>query len=245
MASERRGCAFVTGASRGIGAATARVLAVEGWPVGVNYNTDEPGAVRVVDEIRRAGGVAVTVPADVSRSDAVEQAFDLLEREFEVVSILVNNAGTTSDGLVPQLDDERWNVVLETNLGGAFRVARRALMPMVRSRFGRIVNVASVIGACVANPGQANYAAAKAGLVGMTRTMAKEVAHRGVTVNAVAPGFIATRLTEGVATELASGIPIRRMGTPEEVAHCVRFLASEEASYVTGSTLVVDGGMTA
>lgn len=245
MVAERRGCAFVTGASRGIGAATARMLAAEGWPVGVNYNVDAPGAARVVDEIRCAGGVAVAVPADISRSDTIECAFELLEREFEVVSILVNNAGTTSDGLVPQLDEMRWSIVLETNLGGAFRTCRRALMPMVRNRFGRIVNVASVIGACVANPGQANYAAAKAGLVGMTRAMAKEVAHRGVTVNAVAPGFIATRLTEGVEPGLMRGIPVRRAGAPEDVAHCVRFLTSDEASYVTGTTLVVDGGMTA
>jgi 3-oxoacyl-[acyl-carrier protein] reductase len=243
--SDRRGCALVTGASRGIGAATARALADDGWPVGVNYHVDAEGAANVVEQIRAAGGQAVAVPADVASSADVEQAFAAVERELGLVAVLVNNAGTTSDGLAPQLDDATWERVVRTNLSGAFWASRRAVMPMVRNRFGRIVNVASVIGACVANPGQANYAAAKAGLVGLTRTMAKEVAHRGVTINAVAPGFVETRLTEGVDAVARGGIPLRRAGSPEEIAHCIRFLASTGASYVTGATLVVDGGMTA
>jgi 3-oxoacyl-[acyl-carrier protein] reductase len=161
------------------------------------------------------------------------------------VAVLVNNAGTRADGLSIQLDDEQWNTVMGTNLSAAFWTCRRALMPMVRSRFGRIVNVASVVGPCVANPGQANYAAAKAGLVGLTRTVAREVAHRGVTVNAVAPGFVETQLTEDVSPDFIKAVPARRAGKPEEVAACVRFLASRDATYVTGALLTVDGGMTA
>ena len=160
------------------------------------------------------------------------------------VLALVNNAGVRADGLALQLGDDEWDQVLETNLTGAFRLTRRALRPMLRARFGRIVNVASVVG-LRANPGQANYAAAKAGLVGMTKTVAAEVARRGVTVNAVAPGLIATEMTEGIGDALLENVPARRAGTPEEVAACIRFLASEAAGYVTGTTLTVDGGLSA
>jgi 3-oxoacyl-[acyl-carrier protein] reductase len=158
--------------------------------------------------------------------------------------VLVNNAGTRADALSPQIDDEAWSRVLETNLSGAFRLTRRALPPMIRQRFGRIVNVASVVGQR-ANPGQANYAASKAGLEALTRTVACEVARRKVTVNAVAPGLVETELTAGLGDGLLDAVPARRAGTPEEVAACVRFLASDEASYVTGATLTVDGGLSA
>jgi 3-oxoacyl-[acyl-carrier protein] reductase len=238
------GCALVTGASRGIGAAIARGLAEDGWPVGVNYRSDREGAARVVAEIEAGGGQALAVQADVADGGAAERLFNELEGRFGPVLVLVNNAGTRADALSPQIDDEAWHRVLETNLSGAFRTTRRALGPMLRKRFGRIVNVASVVGQR-ANPGQANYAASKAGLVAMAKTVAAEVARRGITVNAVAPGLVQTEMTEGIGDDMLEEVPARRAGTPEEVAACVRFLASEEAAYVTGSTLTVDGGLTA
>jgi 3-oxoacyl-[acyl-carrier protein] reductase len=238
------GCALVTGAARGIGAATAVALAEAGWPVGVNYRADAEGAEVVSRTIEEAGGNAAVVPADVSDPDAIDGAFSVLEERLGPVLVLVNNAGIRADGLSPQLGDEDWESVIETNLSAAFRSTRRALGPMLRARFGRIVNVASIVGPR-ANAGQANYAASKAGLIGFTKTVAVEVARRGVTVNAVAPGFVATRLTDGVGDGLVDAIPARRIGTPEEIAACVRFLASPEASYVTGTTLTVDGGLSA
>jgi 3-oxoacyl-[acyl-carrier protein] reductase len=238
-------CALVTGASRGIGAATARTLADAGWAVGVNFRSDEDGAAAVVDEVERGGGRAVAVRGDVSDPEGVDRVFAELEERLGNVGVLVNNAGMRADGLTPQLKDEQWASVLETNLYAAFWTSRRALPRMIRARFGRIVNIASVVGPNVGNPGQPNYAAAKAGLVGLTRTVAKEVARRGVTVNAVAPGFVDTALTEGVDQAWLQAVPARRAGTVEEVAACVRFLASDEAAYVTGTTLTVDGGMTA
>jgi 3-oxoacyl-[acyl-carrier protein] reductase len=238
------GCALVTGASRGIGAAIARVLADEGWPVGVNYRSDKEGAERVVKAIEDAGGKAIAIQADVSESDATDDLFKKLEDEYGPVLVLVNNAGVRADNLSPQIDDDDWDKVLETNLSGAFRTTRRALRTMMKEKFGRIVNIASIVGQR-ANPGQANYAASKAGLVAMTKTVAAEVARRKITVNAVAPGFIETEMTEDLGEELVKAVPARRTGTADEVAACVRFLASEDAAYVTGSTLTVDGGLTA
>jgi 3-oxoacyl-[acyl-carrier protein] reductase len=244
-AKEQRngGWALVTGASRGIGAATALALAADGWPVRVNYREDEAGAREVVGAIEAAGGVAEARQGDVADGAAVGSLLEADERG--PVLVLVNNAGLRRDGLAPQLGDEDWARVLDVNLSAAFRTTRAALPPMLRARFGRIVNVASVVGPR-ANAGQANYAAAKAGAIGLTKTVAAEVARRGVTVNAVAPGFVATKLTEGVLDErVTAAIPARRAGTPEEVAACIRFLASPEASYVTGTTLTVDGGLSA
>ncbi len=238
------GCALVTGAARGIGAATALSLAEAGWPVGVNYRADADGAEAVVDAIEAAGGQAVGVCADVSRPEAIDGVFGRLEAEFGPVLVLVNNAGIRADGLAPQLGDDEWQSVIDTNLSAAFRSTRRALRPMLRARFGRVVNIASIVGPR-ANAGQANYAASKAGLIGLTKTVAVEVARRGITVNAVAPGFVDTRLTDGAGNGLVEAIPARRVGTPEEIAACVRFLASREASYVTGTTLTVDGGLSA
>ena len=239
-----QGCALVTGASRGIGAAIARGLATDGWAVGVNYRSDEQGAERVVAEICEAGGRAEPVAADVAEPDAAEPMFAKLEEHFGPVLVLVNNAGTRADALSPQIDDESWSRVIETNLSGAFRTTRRALGPMIRARFGRIVNIASVVGQR-ANPGQANYAASKGGLIAFTKTVAAEVARRSVTVNVVAPGYVQTELTEGVGEHLLDAVPARRAGTPDEVAACVRFLASADAGYVTGTTITVDGGLTA
>ena len=240
------GCALVTGASRGIGAAIARGLAADGWPVGVNYRSDEEGAASVVEQIEGAGGQALAVQGDVADPDAVESIFGELETRFGPVLVLVNNAGVRADGLSMQLDDDEWEHVLATNLSGAFRTTRRALKGMMRARHGRVINIASVVGGVRGNAGQANYAASKAGLVGFTRTVAAEVARRGVTVNAVAPGLVETELTEGIDQQhFIDNVPARRAGTADEVAACVRFLASDEASYVTGTTLTVDGGLTA
>jgi 3-oxoacyl-[acyl-carrier protein] reductase len=241
---EREGCALVTGAARGIGAATAKALARDGWPVAVNYRSDGSSADDVVAAIEELGGRAIACQADVGSLEDTDRLFELAETQLGPVLVLVNNAGTRADSLSPQLGEEQWAQVIETNLSGAYRTSRRALGPMLRARFGRIVNVASVVGPR-ANAGQANYAASKAGLIGFTRTVAVEVARRGITVNAVAPGFVETRLTEGVDGSVAERIPARRQGTPEEVAACIRFLASDEASYVTGTTVTVDGGLSA
>jgi 3-oxoacyl-[acyl-carrier protein] reductase len=239
------GCALVTGASRGIGAAIAKAIARDGWAVGVNFRSDSAGADAVVAAIESDGGRAVALAGDVADPAVPDQLFGALETRFECpVLVLVNNAGISIDDLTPSLRDEDWDAVLATNLTAAFRLTRRALKPMLRARGGRIVNISSVV-ALRANPGQANYAAAKAGLIALTKTSAAEVARRGITINAVAPGWIETDMTAGVSTDLLSQVPARRAGTPEEVAACVRFLASDQASYVTGAVLTVDGGLAA
>jgi 3-oxoacyl-[acyl-carrier protein] reductase len=239
---EREGCAIVTGASRGIGSAIACTLAAEGWPIGVNFRSDESGAAATAERIKDAGGRALAVRGDVTVPEEVELIFGTLEQTFGRVLVLVNNAGVRSDDLALSLRDSDWERVIDTNLTGAFRATRRALGGMIRARFGRVINVASVVGPR-ANAGQSNYAAAKAGLIGMTKTIAVEVARRGVTVNAIAPGLIDTDMTSGLDGELLSAVPARRAGRPEEVAACACFLASEQAGYVTGSTLFVDGGL--
>lgn len=237
------GCALVTGSSRGIGAATALALAGDGWHVRVNYRSDEAGAKDVVARIEDAGGTATLWQGDVADAADVERLVE--PGDDGPVLVLVNNAGVRVDGLSPQLDDEQWQTVIDTNLTSTFRATRAALPKMMRARFGRVINMASVAG-IRANPGQANYSASKAGVIGFTKTVAAEVARRGVTVNAVAPGLIETAFTADVLEgDMAKAIPARRIGTPEEVAACVRFLASPEASYVTGTTLTVDGGLSA
>jgi 3-oxoacyl-[acyl-carrier protein] reductase len=241
--SRPEGCALVTGSSRGIGAATALMLAADGWHVRVNYRSDEAGATEVVSQIEAAGGTATLWQGDVADADDVLRLTE--PGDDGPVLVLVNNAGIRKDGLSPQLDDEQWQTVIDTNLTSTFRATRAVLPKMMRARFGRVINLASVAG-IRANPGQANYSASKAGVIGFTKTVAAEVARRGVTVNAVAPGLIETAFTEDVLEgDMAKAIPARRIGTPEEVAACIRFLASEAASYVTGTTLTVDGGLSA
>jgi 3-oxoacyl-[acyl-carrier protein] reductase len=242
--SERpQGCALVTGASRGIGAATALMLAADGWPVRINYRSDEAGAKETAAKIEAEGGTATLWQGDVADADAIARIVE--PGDDGPVLVLVNNAGVRMDNLSPQLEDEQWQAVIDTNLTATFRATRAALPKMMRARFGRVINVSSVAG-IRANPGQANYSASKAGVIGFTKTVAAEVARRGVTVNAVAPGLIETAFTEDVMEgEMAKAIPARRVGTPEEVAACIRFLASEQASYVTGTTLTVDGGLSA
>lgn len=233
---------MVTGGSRGIGAAICLALAAEGWPVAVNYRSDSAAAAETVRNIEAGGGEAIALQADVTDADEVKDAFARLEAELGAPLVLVNNAGVRDDDLALTLGEQEWDRVLDTNLTAAFRLTKRALRPMVRARFGRVINIASVIGPR-ANAGQANYAAAKAGLIGMTKTIAVEVARRGVTVNAIAPGLIATDMTADLDGALLSAVPARRAGTPDDVAACARFLASEQAGYVTGSTLFVDGGL--
>jgi 3-oxoacyl-[acyl-carrier protein] reductase len=235
--------ALVTGASKGIGSAIAKRLAADGWNVAVNYRSDEDGAKATVQAIEEAGGKAKAYQSDVSNG-APDELFTHVEGDLGPVLALVNNAGVNADGLAIQMDDDAWDRVIATNLTAAFRLTRRAMRPMVKARYGRIVNIASVVGPR-ANAGQSNYAAAKAGLIGMTKTVAAEVARRGVTVNAVAPGFIETEMTKDIPEAVIDAIPARRVGAPEDVAAAVRFLASDDAGYVTGTTLFVDGGMSA
>ncbi len=239
--------ALVTGASRGIGAAIAVRLAAEGAAVAVNYAGNLDAAEGVVGTIRDAGGTALSMQADVSDTS---QCTDLVNRcitELGGLDVIVNNAGITRDGLVVRMSDEDWDAVLDTDLRSAFATVRAATRHLMKQRSGSIVNVASVIG-LVGNAGQANYAAAKAGLIGLTKSLAKELAPRNIRVNAVAPGFIETDMTstlgEDMRQTVLEEIALKRLGAPEDVASVVAFLASEESSYITGQVIAVDGGMT-
>lgn len=240
--------ALVTGASRGIGRACALRLARDGHQVAVNYRQEGSLAQEVAEEIGRLGGTAFTVRSDVSEpAEADRLVKEVLERAGRI-DVLVNNAGITRDNLVLRMSDEDFGDVLETNLSAAFRLVRAVLRPMLRQRSGRIVNVSSIAG-IVGNPGQANYSAAKAGMLGLTRAVAKEVASRGITVNAVAPGLIDTDMSRQMQTkgreQLIASIPLGRAGTPDDVAAAVAFLVRPESAYITGVTLPVDGGLAA
>ena len=236
--------ALVTGASQGIGRACALELAARGAKV-VAAARREDKLATLVEEIRSGGGRAEAVPLDVASKESIQAAFAEI-KEFGVVTILVNNAGITRDGLALRMTEENWRQVLDTNLTGSFLCAQAALQGMLRQRWGRIINISSVVGQA-GNAGQANYVSAKAGLIGLTKSLALEVASRNITVNAVAPGFIATGMTEAlgekVQEQILSAVPLRRMGQPEEIAKAVAFLASDDAAYITGHILGVNGGM--
>ena len=238
--SER--AALVTGASGGIGGSIAKVLHVQGATVGLT-GRDGDALKALAEEL---GDRAHVLVADLADSDAIAALMGEAEAAMGKVDVLVNNAGLTRDGLAMRMKDEDWDAVIAVNLTAGFRLARSALRGMMRARFGRIINITSVVGH-VGNPGQANYVASKAGLTGMTKALAIEVATRGITVNCVAPGFIATAMTDGLSDDLKQGlmarIPTGRFGEPDDVASCVTFLASNEAGYVTGQTLHVNGGM--
>ena len=240
--------ALVTGASRGIGRAIAVGLGAAGHPVAINYRTHADGAKETLGLVQEAGGEGIVVQADVSVSGEVNRCFSEVEDAVGPAGVLVNNAGIRADGLALSMTDESWEAVLNTNLFGTFACCRRALRPMLKARYGRIVNVTSVTG-LHGSPGQVNYASAKAGVIGLTRTLAREVAAKGITVNAVAPGIISTELTASLPAkrldELLGEVPMKRAGAPEDVAGLVVYLCSDNAGYVTGGTFVADGGLTA
>ena len=238
--------ALVTGASRGIGKAIALELARQGADVAVNYAGSADRAAEVVKEIESLGGKAIAIQGDVADSKRVTEMVQETIQTFGRLDILVNNAGITRDTLLMRMKEEDWDAVINTNLKGVFLSTKAVTRQMMKQRSGRIINIASVVG-LAGNAGQANYVAAKAGVIGLTKTTARELAPRGITVNAVAPGFIETDMTgalpEGVAGDMLGQIPLGRFGAPEDVAKLVGFLASDDASYMTGQTLNVDGGM--
>ena len=236
--------AIVTGASRGIGKAIAISLAKEGAEVIINYSSSIENADKVVTEIKSFGGRSYHIQADISNENSVNELIKTVLNKNNKIDILVNNAGITKDGLLMRMKNEDWQKVLNLNLNGVFYCTKAVSRMMLKQKKGRIINITSVVG-LMGNPGQANYAAAKAGVIGLTKSAAKEFASRGITVNAVAPGFIATDMTSELDSEaIISAIPLGRYGSPEDVAGVVRFLAADpSASYITGQTFQVDGGM--
>ena len=238
--------ALVTGGSRGIGRAIALQLAAQGAKVAVNYAGNEAKALEVVDEIKANGVEAIAIQADVSSTDSVTNMVKEVISTFGSLDILVNNAGITRDNLIMRMKEDEWDDVINTNLKGVFNCTKAVTRQMMKQRSGKIINIASIVGVS-GNPGQANYVAAKAGVIGLTKTTAKELASRNITVNAVAPGFITTdmtdKLTDDMKNEMLKQIPLGRLGEPKDIAAIVSFLASEQGDYLTGQTIHVDGGM--
>ncbi|MGG4041841.1 3-oxoacyl-[acyl-carrier-protein] reductase [Bacillus smithii] len=238
--------ALVTGASRGIGREIALEFAREGADVAVNYAGSEEKAREVAEEIKAMGRKALLVQCDVSNSQAVQDMIKSVVDHFGGLDILVNNAGITRDNLILRMKEEEWDAVINTNLKGVFLCTKAAARAMMKKRSGRIINISSIVG-ITGNPGQANYVAAKSGVIGLTKTTAKEFASRGITVNAIAPGFISTDMTEDLPEEVKEAmikqVPLARIGEPKEIARVALFLASPDSSYMTGQILRVDGGM--
>jgi 3-oxoacyl-[acyl-carrier protein] reductase len=238
--------ALVTGGSRGIGAAICTELAAAGAEVAVNYARDASAATAVCDAVRAAGGSAHPVQGDVSTSEGAAELVAAVEGDIGPIAMLVNNAGITRDDLIMRLSDEDWRSVIDTNLGGAFFTCRALSRPMLKRRAGVIVNITSIVGVH-GNAGQSNYAASKAGLIGLTKSLAKELGGRGIRVNAIAPGYIATELTDALPDQareaILGGTPLGRLGEPADVARAVRFLCSDAAGFITGDVLAVDGGL--
>ncbi len=238
--------ALVTGASRGIGRAIAETLAAQGAKVAINYAGNVKAAEEAKAAIEAAGGEAILVKADVSDPAAVQEMISTVTEAFGQIDILVNNAGITRDGLLMRMKDEDWDAVISTNLKGVYNCTKAVTKLMMKKRYGRIVNMTSVVG-ITGNAGQTNYSAAKAGVIGFSKSAAKELSSRGITVNMVAPGFIDTDMTavlpEKVKEEMAAGIPLGRIGKAQDVANAVLFLVSDQASYITGQVVNVDGGM--
>ncbi|MFF2088968.1 3-oxoacyl-[acyl-carrier-protein] reductase [Paenibacillus sp. NPDC058174] len=238
--------ALVTGASRGIGRAIAIALAEAGADVAINYSGSEAAAAETAQAVEALGRRAITLKANVGKADEFDAMVKEVVDQFGALDILVNNAGITRDNLIMRMKEEEFDQVIETNLKGVFNGIKSVTRTMMKQRSGRIINISSVVGV-LGNPGQANYVAAKAGVIGLTKASARELSSRGITVNCVAPGFIQTDMTDKLPEEtrdaLAKDIPLARLGSPEDIAHAVRFLASDAASYMTGQTVHVDGGM--
>lgn len=238
--------AIVTGASRGIGRAIALELASLGAKIVVNYSGSEARAQEVVATIKEAGGEAIAVQANVANADSVAALINETLTAFGTIDILVNNAGITRDNLLMRMKEDEWDDVMNTNLKGVFLCTKAVTRQMMKQRSGRIINISSIVGV-IGNPGQANYVAAKAGVIGLTKTTAKELASRNILVNAIAPGFITTDMTDELTDDLKQAmlaqIPLAKLGQPEDIAKAVAFFASDAANYITGQTLHIDGGM--